>query len=46
MMHLTCLYEVCRGMNYHFIGGRHGQEEYFLTSQEINTSGTNTVVRI
>lgn len=45
-MHLSSfLYEVRQCGSRRFVGGRCGQEEYFLTSPEMNTFGTNTLLR-
>jgi len=46
-MHLSVvLYWVCQCGNCHFLGVKCGQEEYFLTSPEMNTFGTNTIFRV
>lgn len=45
-MHLSSfLYEVRQCGSRRFVGGRCGQEEYFLTSPEMNTFRTNTLLR-
>lgn len=42
----TFLREVRQRGSRHFVGGRCGQEEYFLTGPETNTFGADTVLGV